>query len=257
MNFNQTAPANLPNYAPPISAEREKDLKASELEDLKKYNQFIDNKRDAQYEGLKAEFFYQSVPTNPIESGSPRVDDRGRAIKDAQGNEILDFKDPGIVEILCVRLTPLSDVKTVAVKPANAHYKKVFAREYSEFVTGQSIRKNGIPVETVVKDPAVLDILKANKIYIVEDLAALGEMSAEQVGMGVKAWVYYAQDYLRSGRGEIEKTNSAIEDMKNENADLREKLNRLLAAQSSNDDAPVPDVKLEVAADVNDSGNSE
>lgn len=163
--------------------------------------------------------------------------------------------------ILCVRITqelgrteqvhPVRDKvvfdeatgkwKILQLLPGKQSYIRRFPEAWNAFHRGSADVVTGTPLEVLFKnDPSKVEAYKFRHITVIEQLAALNNTDAENLGMGGRDDVERAKRFIekaKQGASSVELVAS-MEDMRRENAslkaqvgDLMEKLKEVLSTQ--------------------------
>lgn len=99
------------------------------------------------------------------------------------GTDMIEVRQPG--------------ERDAVVRPAHIGDQHRFRQHWEAFQANQEQVQDGIPLANLFPaEPEVVAMLKALRIHTVDALAGLTEAGIQRVGMGARAWVKKATDYL-------------------------------------------------------------
>jgi len=115
-----------------------------------------------------------------------------------------------------------------------AEWLRAYESIYKDWQNGQEIPENGTPIRTwpVLSPSQVKAVIEAN-ILTVEDLACANEPAIASIGMGGRALVQRAKDYIAAAKdlGKVAEETSALrsenETLKNQLAEQAEKMKQM------------------------------
>lgn len=122
-----------------------------------------------------------------------------------------------------VKIIPIGDNKTVAVKPATDEIKQRFAEEYAVFKKGVENAFTGTPLnQWPIITPSHIKRFNHFNVYTVDQLAELDDIAISRIGTGTRDWVEKAKAFLAKAKSTAEAQKFAVE-----NERLREEMARL------------------------------
>lgn len=99
------------------------------------------------------------------------------------GTDMIEVRQPG--------------ERDAVVRPMHLGDTYRFPKQWEAFQAKREQAQDGIPLANLFPaEPEVVEMLKALRIHTVEALAGLTEQGIQRVGMGGRAWVKKATDYL-------------------------------------------------------------
>lgn len=82
-------------------------------------------------------------------------------------------------------------------RPAHDLDRRRFKREWDAYVEGKQALPEGTPLSVLFPvNPEIVENLKFDKIFVVEQLAALSDTQIQNIGMGGRMWTEKAKAYL-------------------------------------------------------------
>ncbi len=83
------------------------------------------------------------------------------------------------------------------MRPAHDGDRRRFARHWAAYQDGRQALPDGTPLVTLFpNNPEIVENLKYDKIFVVEQLAALTDTQIQNIGMGARAWQQKAAEFL-------------------------------------------------------------
>ncbi len=88
------------------------------------------------------------------------------------------------------------------LRPAHDGDRRRFARHWQAYQEGREATPAGTPLAILFpNNPEVVENLKYDKIFVVEQLAALTDTQIQNIGMGARAWSQNAKAFLDAANG--------------------------------------------------------
>lgn len=83
------------------------------------------------------------------------------------------------------------------MRPAHDGDRRRFRRHWDAFQDGRQALPEGTPLALLFpNNPEIIENLKHDKIFVVEQLAALSDTQIQNIGMGARAWQQKAAEFL-------------------------------------------------------------
>jgi hypothetical protein len=131
-----------------------------------------------------------------------------------------------------VRIIPIGDNKTVAVREATDEDKARWPDEYARFKKGDTHQVIGTPLqEWPFMRPSQIKMLNFFNIFSVEDLSTLSDTTIQKIGPGGRDLVKQALAYLEKAKSTGPSVHLALENerLKQDMAVLQEQMKKLMA----------------------------
>lgn len=185
--------------------------------------------------------FYEKTVHNPVksqEAGRPEYD-----------------------VVTYVRMQDPGDNLQITDRPARENDRRRFPRHYQAFLDGRGTEQPGTPIELLFPaNPELVAMFKHLKVTTIQALANLEGNGLSAVGMGAQEFKQKAAKYLDMAKegeayshlqGELGKRDQEIAALKQQNADMNDRLDKLLKAMEANAAnagmatvEPAPEVRL-------------
>lgn len=119
------------------------------------------------------------------------------------------------------------------MRPAHDMDRRRFARHWQAYQDGRQALPSGTPLATLFPtNPEIIENLKHDKVFVVEQLAGLSDTQIQNIGMGARAWQQKAAEFLMladNGKG-FHVLQQQIEQLSADRAADKERIAALEAA---------------------------
>lgn len=111
-------------------------------------------------------------------------------------------------------------------KPADRTHQMRFRRQWQDYQEGRESRPEGSPLDMIFPtNPEIVENLKYDKIFTVEQLAALSDTQLGNIGMGARQWQDKAKAFLDAAKkgANYQKLAKQMEEMQAQMAAMAER----------------------------------
>lgn len=128
-------------------------------------------------------------------------------------------------------------------RPAHDLDRRRFARHWQAYQEGREAIPEGTPLATLFpNNPEIIENLKYDKIFVVEQLAGLSDTQVQNIGIGARAWQQKAAEFLMladNGKG-FHVLQKQIEQLNADRAADKERIAALEAALTAAEEKRKP-----------------
>jgi hypothetical protein len=108
---------------------------------------------------------------------------------------------PQYKDVVFVKIHPPGERLNIVDRPAKGEDSRRWPNQWAAFSQNRQQIPEGTPVDLLYPDrPSIAAQLRANGVYVIEDLAELSANAMDTVGMGAQTWVNDAKKYLAAAQ---------------------------------------------------------